>query len=106
MNSQIETKNQRRSFIKKSAAGVVVTSLPAKSVWGACNASGISGGSGSTATCELPILSNGRSPGSWSKFLSNNPTKVGRNKIKTMFSTYQRGSNSALDNVYCQLHSY
>ncbi|NDW14315.1 hypothetical protein GTQ48_02035 [Alteromonas genovensis] len=43
MNSQ--DNNSRRKFIKASGAIAGVTIIPSKSVWGACNASGVSGGS-------------------------------------------------------------
>ena len=43
MNNQ--DKNSRRKFIKASGAIAGVTIIPSKSVWGACNASGVSGGS-------------------------------------------------------------
>lgn len=63
---------KRRQFIKKAGAGVAVTSLPMKSVWGACSVSGVmsgnlsqnGGGTGDTCgTIEMPA--GGRSPGSW-----------------------------------------
>lgn len=37
--------NGRRKFIKSSGAIAGITVIPSKSVWGACNASGVSGGS-------------------------------------------------------------
>jgi hypothetical protein len=37
--------NSRRKFIKATGAVAGVTIIPSKSVWGACNASGVSGGS-------------------------------------------------------------
>ena len=37
--------NSRRKFIKSSGAIAGITVIPSKSVWGACNASGVSGGS-------------------------------------------------------------
>lgn len=97
-SSAVESNVKRRSFIKKVSAGVVITSLPAKSVWGACNASGISGGSRSTDTCVVPFLSNGRSPGSWKKFVeSPGNANTQRNKVKAMFSMYEHASDSLLD---------
>ncbi|MFC3204474.1 hypothetical protein ACFOEW_21930 [Alteromonas oceani] len=63
---------KRRQFIKKAGAGVAVSSLPMKSVWGACSVSGVmsgnlsqtGGGTGDTCgTVQMP--SGGRSPGSW-----------------------------------------
>jgi hypothetical protein len=40
-----KTNNGRRKFIKTTGAVAGVTIIPSKSVWGACNASGVSGGS-------------------------------------------------------------
>ncbi|MCP4862355.1 MAG: hypothetical protein CBB67_005295 [Alteromonadaceae bacterium TMED7] len=63
---------KRRQFIKKAGAGVAVSSLPMKSVWGACSVSGVmsgnlsqtGGGTGDTCgTVQMP--NGGRSPGSW-----------------------------------------
>lgn len=63
---------KRRQFIKKAGAGVAVSSLPMKSVWGACSVSGVmsgnlsqnGGGTGDTCgTVQMPA--GGRSPGSW-----------------------------------------
>ena len=104
--SDITKTSVRRNFLKKSAIGLVASSMPAQSVWGACNASGISGGSTSTTTCVMPNLYNGRSPGSWRKFLSSSPTDKGRNKIKAMFSAYSGASNSALNHNFCYLNSF
>lgn len=44
MNNQ-SNNNSRRKFIKATGAVAGVTVIPSKSVWGACNASGVSGGS-------------------------------------------------------------
>jgi hypothetical protein len=105
--SDITKTSVRRNFLKKSAIGLVATSMPAQSVWGACNASGISGGSTSTTTCEMPFLRNGRSPGSWRVFVeTSGPTKLGRNKIKAMFSAYNGASKSALNLNFCYLQSF
>jgi len=63
---------KRRQFMKKAGAGVAVSSLPMKSVWGACSVSGVmsgnlsqtGGGTGDACgTIEMP--NGGRSPGSW-----------------------------------------
>lgn len=63
-----DVKNTRRAFVKRIGAGVAISSLPAQSVWGACNATGISGGSRVIAvTCEVPKISGGWSPGIWKK---------------------------------------
>lgn len=61
-------KNSRRTFVKRVGAGAIFSSLPAQSVWGACNASGISGGSRVVAvTCTVPQVDGGWSPGMWQK---------------------------------------
>lgn len=71
-NEQLKSAtNNRRQFIKKASAGVVITSLPMKSVWGTqCTASGamsgnLSGGGQAAAPCAVPTLEGGRSPGFW-----------------------------------------
>lgn len=68
--------NTRRKFIKKTTVGAIITTLPAKSVWGICTVSGaLSGGSQQTQTCEIPppvFLSGGRSTGFWRGESSNN----------------------------------
>ncbi|MEC9263386.1 MAG: hypothetical protein VYD53_18675, partial [Pseudomonadota bacterium] len=63
---------KRRQFIKKAGAGVAVSSLPMKSVWGACSVSGVMSGNlsqtggGAGETCGTVVMPNGgRSPGSW-----------------------------------------
>ncbi len=67
--------NKRRNFLKKTATGAVIASLPAKSVWGACSVSGALSGNLSTNTdrhtCTIPDLSNGRSPGNWKNWNKN-----------------------------------
>lgn len=68
--------NKRRNFLKKSATGAVIVSLPAKSVWGACTVSGtVSGNLSQQAnnhTCTLPdLMGEGRSPGGWLNWQSN-----------------------------------
>lgn len=61
-------KNSRRTFVKRVGAGAIFSSLPAQSVWGACNASGISGGSRVVEfTCTVPNVNGGWSPGTWQK---------------------------------------
>ena len=72
-SSEIEGSSvqKRRSFLKKSATGAVLVSLPAQSVWGACSVSGAMSGNLSQNTdrhdCEEPNLPAGRSPGFWSQ---------------------------------------
>lgn len=84
----VATVNKRRSFIKKTATGAVIASLPAKSVWGACSVSGAMSGNLSQNTdrhdCHMPNFSNGRSPGGWGKVMGYNGNKRG-NTIKSMF---------------------
>lgn len=68
--------NKRRNFLKKSATGAVIVSLPAKSVWGACTVSGtVSGNLSQQAnnhTCTLPdLMGDGRSPGGWLHWQNN-----------------------------------
>ena len=86
--------DSRRKFLKKTTAGVVISALPAQSVWGACTVSGaLSGGSAISDDCSIvPDLRWGRSPGTWV-----DPSRGG--KIKDMFtavaqikSTYGNGS--------------
>lgn len=69
---QLKPVNKRRQFIKKAGAGVAVSSLPMKSVWGACSVSGVMSGNLSQTgddiggTCGDVIMPNGgRSPGFW-----------------------------------------
>ena len=95
----------RRKFLLKTSAGVVITTLPVQSVWGACNASGLSGGSRSAdSVCVMPIVTGGRSPGSWRKFAkSGEPDKVGLNKVKSMFSM---SKNDDLTAAYCSVRSH
>lgn len=61
--------NNRRSFLKKSATGAVVFSLPAKSVWGACSVSGAMSGNLSTNVdrhdCTMPVMEHGCKPYKW-----------------------------------------
>ena len=68
--------NSRRKFIKTTGAIAGITVIPSKSVWGACNASGVSGGSQALeevcGTNELNNLSNnsgGFSPESFNALL-------------------------------------
>lgn len=128
--SEVTKASVRRDFLKKSAIGIVVTSLPAQSVWGTSNGSAVSGGSGSTVTYELPHCRGGRSPGSWSKFTEvssrssggggrgvrrgsfsssdwEDPSiKVGRNKVRSMFSTYSSSRDDILEEKVFDLKAY
>ncbi len=64
-----EKVDSRRKFIQKAAAGTILTTLPASSVWGVCTVSGaLSGGSQVVDSCQIPgpgVLTGGRSPGYW-----------------------------------------
>ncbi|WP_342807238.1 hypothetical protein [Alteromonas sp. M12] len=87
--------NKRRNFLKKSATGAVIVSLPAKSVWGACSVSGALSGNLSTNTdrhtCSMPYLSGGRSPGNWKKYSNNMHDTF--NKLKDCKNRYGKNSN-------------
>lgn len=65
----------KRRFLKKTAVGAVIATLPAKSVWGACSVSGALSGNLSQNTdrhdCTIPSLYGGRSPGGWLNFRDN-----------------------------------
>ena len=105
--------NARRKFLIQSSAGVAITTLPAQSVWGACNTSGLSGGSRSGGTvCIIPHVTGGRSPGSWTKFVeSGAPGNNARNKVRELFSLGPGGgtnapTNSFLDSAYCNVRAF
>lgn len=99
--------NARRKFLIQSSAGVAITTLPAQSVWGACNTSGLSGGSRSAGTvCIIPHVTGGRSSGSWTKFVeSGAPGNNNRNKVRELFSlsTY---TDPQLDTAYCNVRAF
>ena len=65
----------KRRFLKKTAVGAVIATLPAKSVWGACSVSGALSGNLSQNTdrhdCTIPGLYGGRSPGGWLNYRDN-----------------------------------
>ena len=75
----MEIKNSKdaskRRFLKKTAVGAVIATLPAKSVWGACSVSGALSGNLSQNTdrhdCTIPRLYGGRSPGGWLNYRKN-----------------------------------
>jgi len=65
----------RRGFLKKSTASVVIASIPARSVWGACTVSGALSGNASKISDDctvIPPLVGGRSPGGWQSALADN----------------------------------
>lgn len=109
----VATVNKRRSFIKKTATGAVIASLPAKSVWGACSVSGAMSGNLSQNAdrhdCHLPNFSNGRSPGGWGKVMGYNGGGRGAT-IKSMFiplndimsdkTSYSKSQRNSARNCY------
>jgi hypothetical protein len=96
----------RRTFLKRASASVLISSLPAKSVWGACNTSGVSGGSSTTATCELPIVTNGRSPGFWGRFTSNFKGNFSDASFNDVFTSYAHESDDVIADAKCNLTQY
>ena len=61
-NATPNTGSSRRNFIKKSTIAAGVSMIPASNVWGACNVTGVSGGSQSIMTnCVVPHFTGGRS---------------------------------------------
>lgn len=70
-----ENQKSRRSFIKKTSVVAGISVLPVSNVWGACNVSGVSGGSQSTdTTCVVDHFSGGRPPGTWRTLINHNPS--------------------------------
>jgi len=105
--------NARRKFLIQSSAGVAITTLPAQSVWGACNTSGLSGGSRSAGTvCIIPHVTGGRSPGSWTKFVESwAPDNNARSKVRELFSLGPGGGpgapkDSFLNTAYCNVRTF
>jgi len=86
-NTTPEAGKSRRSFIKKSSIAAGITIIPASNVWGACNVSGVSGGSQSVnTTCIVTPFSGGRSPGTWKKFVEYAPSEQDIDRIATILS--------------------
>jgi hypothetical protein len=86
-NTTPETGKSRRSFIKKSSIAAGITIIPASNVWGACNVSGVSGGSQTVnTTCLVAPFSGGRSPGTWKKFVEYSPSEQDIDRIATILS--------------------
>ncbi|RDV29211.1 hypothetical protein DXV75_01765 [Alteromonas aestuariivivens] len=110
--SQSKFENGRRSFVKKVAVGTVVSSLPAQSVWGACNASGISGGSRVISlTCSLPDICGGWSPGSWQKFVNGSGGRdtnggLQSDKLTKLFTVPWPANDCVYDHYYDQLQAF
>jgi len=79
--------SSRRDFIKKSSIAAGITIIPASNVWGACNVTGVSGGSQTVnTTCIVKTFNGGRSPGTWKKFVKRNPTQQDYDRIATILS--------------------
>lgn len=93
MSNETNKTDSRRQFLKKTSAGVVISTLPATSVWGACTVSGaLSGGSKVNDDCNtIPVLTNGRSHGSWKQILTH------KNKLRSMFKFVQDAQNISDD---------
>jgi hypothetical protein len=88
--------DSRRKFLKKASAGVVITALPAQSVWGACTVSGALSGNASRINndCQtIPALSNGRSGGSWKDPSNGHKIAAMFSCIGTVKSTYGETSS-------------
>lgn len=89
----VEKHKQRRAFLKRSAAGVVITSLPAQSVWGSvCTVSGAMSGNQSGiqrhSNCVKPYLPLGRSPSTWKAYVvksSNISNQVNTSNVHDVF---------------------
>lgn len=72
----------KRFFIKKASVAAGIATLAPSSVWGACNASGISGGSQDTSSsCAMPTYLEGRNPDFWAKWLKDHPTGSDKNIV-------------------------
>jgi len=84
-----QANNSRRKFIKTTGAVAGITVIPTSSVWGACNATGISGGSKALdVVCQVPTISGGWSPGSWKKLTKKaacNKMDHAKKKFKKIF---------------------
>jgi hypothetical protein len=100
----------RRIFLKKSAAGAVITALPATSAWGACSVSGAMSGNLSSFSrheCEVPLIVGGRSPDAWKNigkkchaiFLNSGAKGSPRNKC------YRNYVNEFIDTTSMDLNS-
>jgi len=86
---------KRRSFLKKSATGAVLASLPAQSVWGACSVSGAMSGNLSRNTdrhdCTTPVVSPGKKPKYWCDAYTNDGNK--NHRISDGFSRCKSKNN-------------
>ncbi|GAC12852.1 hypothetical protein [Aliiglaciecola lipolytica] len=99
--------NKRRNFLKKSATGAVIVSLPAKSVWGACSVSGALSGNLSTNadrhTCTMPNLYGGRSPGNWKDYKNNMHSTF--NALGDVKSSYGKNSTEYANAKTCFINA-
>lgn len=95
---------QRRTFLKRASAGVLLTSLPAQSVWArgglTCTTSGAMSGNMSGINrhknCDKPSLPKGRSPGSWKKFMNADADSIHNNVRGHLRSVFPNVGNSQL----------
>lgn len=91
---QDQAKFSRRKFLTKTGAGLLIATLPAKSVWGACSVSGALSGNLSQntnrQTCDMPYVVGGRSPGGWRNFEKGNQEA----KVKAFFSNASKRTAS------------
>lgn len=77
----------RRNFIKKSSIAAGVSMIPASNVWGACNVTGVSGGSQSiTTNCVVPNFVGGRFPDKWKQFVQLTPSESDIQRVATILS--------------------
>ena len=99
---KLERKGSRRRFIKTAATASAFSILPAQSVWGACTVSGAVSGNQSrvNAQCTFPDISGGRSPGTWTKFVSGMPPGEANNKTKAIFEQVE-DSGKNYDHLVC-----
>lgn len=75
LTQQNSADKSKRFFIKKASVAAGIATLAPTSVWGACNASGISGGSQDTnSSCAMPKYLEGRDPYFWKKWLIEHPS--------------------------------
>ena len=88
-NTTPETVKSRRSFIKKSSIAAGISIIPASNVWGACNVSGVSGGSQTVnTTCLVAAFGGGGglSPDRWKLFLDSSPSEAEMTQVATILS--------------------
>ncbi len=104
MERERVTNSSRRSFLQKSSAAALVTTLAAQPVWGKCTVSGaMSGGSVTQDNrddyCTIPEVW-GRSPGFWMTLLSHNgdgPGNRGRGNAQGNGNNGNNGNNNGVN---------